>query len=261
LSETLMLDQCTASAFNGTCNMGGLTGFMYALIRNSHLPPVQINPRQLRVMGGSNMDGLGDAHIYVPVQWSYNGPLMYWSIESSTMQGSAGQPTCFYGQNPTGGWGGGLGFTLGTDCNWGTGGSANQLQFPVNLRSGKKDLKDISGSKFENALDWCYVGMIVDGGVNTGFTPTTANYGYVASITSPGDGTALWLNIVWLNGSKPTTGTIHLHRNRRLNFVNVTLGTAGGVTTTWLDPGFTNTNAPGHATYGWPAGLPPQFQT
>jgi hypothetical protein len=33
------------------------------------------------------------------------------------------------------------------------------------------------------------------------------------------------------------------------------------VTTGWLDPGFTQTNAPGHAVYGWPAGLPPQYQT
>jgi len=250
LCETLVIDNCTASAFNGTICIGGSTGFLYLLIRNSHLPPLQICPRQLRVMGGSKIDALGDAHICCPLGWGYNGPLMYWSVENSTLQGSSRQPTCFWQQNPSGGWGHGLGFTLGTDCHWGTGSAASQLRFPVNLAG---------GSKFENALDWCYAGMIVDAG--TGFTPTTANYGYVSSVTSPGDGSALWLNVVWVNGTKPTSGTIHLHRNRRLNFVNVTLGTAGGVTTGWLDPGFTQTNAPGHAVYGWPAGLPPQIKT
>jgi len=238
ICETLVIDNCTASAFNGTIYIGGATGLLYFLIRNSHLPPLQICPRQLRVMG-STLDALGDAHLYVPLNVGYNGALMYWSVENSTMQGSSGQPTCFYAQNPAGGWGRGLGFTLGADCKWGKRSAASQLQFPVNLAG---------GSKFENALDWCYPGMIVDAG--TGFTPTTANYGYVSSVTSPGDGSALWLNVVWVNGTKPTSGTIHLHRNRRLNFVNVTLGTAGGVTTGWLDPGFTQTNAPGHAVYG-----------
>jgi len=264
ICETIVIDNCAASAYNGTISVNEATGVLYLLIRGGHLPALSINPRQLRILGDALIDALGDSTLFVPINSSYNGPLMYWSVESSTLRGSRGQPTCFYQQSPSGGWGGGLGFTLGTDCNWGTGESANQLQFPVNAPAGgKKRARGglTSGSKFENALDWCYAGMIVDGGGNTGFTPTTANYGYVASITSPGDGSALWLNVVWVNGTKPTSGTIHLHRCRRLNFVNVTLGTAGGVTTTWLDPGFTNTNAPGHATYGWPAGLPPQFQT
>jgi hypothetical protein len=254
ISETMFIDNCSASVYNGSIRINEVTGFLYLLIRNSHMPALSINPRQLRIMGNSLIDATGDTTLYAPVSWSYNGPLMYWSLENSTVQGSSGNHNWINAQNPSGGWGGGFGFTLGTDCNWGTGTPpATTLVFPVGG----------SGSKFENALDWCYAGMIVDGGGNTGFTPTTSNYnyGYVASISSPGDGTALWLNVVWVNGTKPTTGTVHLHRNRRLNFTNMTLGNAGGVTTTWADPGFTNTNAPGHATYGWPAGLPPQFQT
>ena len=138
------------------------------------------------------------------------------------------------------------GLRLGTDCKW----NAGTLVFPSST---------VGGSQFENMLVKVFPGMIVS--ADNGRTPTTANYGYISSISSPGDGTAVWLNVTWVNGTRPASGTLWLHRWRRLEFTNVRLGTAGGVTTTWRDPGFTNTNAPGHAIYGWPAGLPPQFQT
>ena len=246
LSETVMLDRCASAAFNGTCDYSSATSFMYMLIRNSHLAPMQISPRQLRVMGGSNIDALGDTYFYVPFTFSYNGPCMCWSVENSTLQGSSATPFWAWAQNPKIGTQTTMGFRLGTDCHW----NAGTLVFPSST---------VNGSQFENMLVKVFPGMIVS--ADNGMTTTTANYGYISSISSPGDGTAVWLNVTWVNGTRPTSGTIWLHRWRRLTFTNVTLGTAGGVTTTWRDPGFTNTNAPAHATYGWPAGLPPQFQT
>jgi hypothetical protein len=224
LSEMLVIDNSANTAFNGSIWNSSATSYMYYLVRNSHLSPLVISPRQLRVMGGSTIDALNDSHMNVPLPLtSYQGPIMDFSFENCTLQASSGVPAWTWPQNPQIGTQTTMGFVLGIDCNWGTGGNANRLQFPSNT-------SQVGNNQFENMLVKVFPGMIVL--ADNGKTPTTANYGYIASISSPGDGSAAWLNIVWVYGTKPTSGTLWLHRWRRLNWVNVTLGTAGGVRTT-----------------------------
>jgi hypothetical protein len=250
LIEMVVIDGCNINPLGNTAELQGGTGVEYVMIRNSHVGSINLGARQLRAFGGSNVDATGDTIEFVPIaSFQAYGPIMAWAFDSSTVQAENAPPGNYwaYPQNPAGN----SAYTLGTDCSWGTGTPpATTLVFPLGG----------SNSKFERALS-SFEGMIVDGNGNSGNTPITANCGYVSKVYSPGDGSALWLDVVWLNGSKPISGTIHLHRWRRLRFNNVTLGKAGGVTTKWQDPGFTNTNAPGHATYGWPAGLPPQYRT
>jgi hypothetical protein len=221
---------------------------MYVLYRNSHISPIIMSPRQMRVIGGS-FDALGDNFLQVPISYSYNGALMYVDFQNVTLQGSSAAPEWAFAQNPLIGTGTTMGFTIGTDCTWGTGTPpAGTLVFPKST---------VGNSQFENALVKVYTGMIVSW--DNGKTPTTANYGYITKVYAPSDKSAMWLDITVLNGSKPLSGTIWLHRWRRSNWSSVTLGTAGGVTTGWVDSGYEKTTQPGHATYGFPAGLPPPY--
>jgi hypothetical protein len=74
-------------------------------------------------------------------------------------------------------------------------------------------------------------------------------------MSSPGDGTALWLNIVWVMGVKPTTGKLWLIQFRRLYFAQANTLTTG---TSWASPGFTKETAPGCETgWGFPSGYSP----
>jgi hypothetical protein len=125
---------------------------------------------------------------------------------------------------------------IGTNATW----NSNQLRIPQ------------SYANFQPWLIWSTVGSIlslVAGG------PFTTNWGYVSGCTSPGDGTALWLNVVWVNGVKPTSGTLWLQRRRRLYFAGGNTLTAG---TKWASPKFAKETATGHET-GWdfPSGYPP----
>src|SRR5215469_2426589 len=250
LSEMIVLDNVTSGAFNGTEDWSSASSFMYVLYRGCHVTPIIMSTRQLRVLN-STIDALGDNFLQVPVSFQFNGAIIAWDFENSTVQGSSAAPHWVFAQNPQTGTGTTMGQVLGTDCSWGTGTPpATTLVFPSST---------VSGSQFENAMVKVAPGMIISTG--TGLTPITTNWGYITKVYSPGDGTAMWLDVTWQNGSKPTAGgtTLWFHRWHRLTWTNVTLGTAGGVTTTWLDPGFPATSASPNASYGPPTGLPSQY--
>jgi hypothetical protein len=82
--------------------------------------------------------------------------------------------------------------TLGTQATW----SSNQLQIPRG-----------TAANFERWLINSGAGAILS---TSAGGPFTTNWGYISSVSSPGDGTALWLNVTWVNGTKPTSGTLWL---------------------------------------------------
>jgi hypothetical protein len=247
LVEIVVIDGCNVSPLGNTAELQGGTGVEYVMIRGSHVGSINLGARQFRAIGGSNIDATGDTIEFVPIaSFQAYGPIMSWAFNGSTVQAENASPSNYwiYPQNPSGN----SAYTLGTDCSWGTGTPpATTLVFPVGG----------SNSKFERALS-SYEGIVIDGNGNSGNTPISTNWGYVTKIYSPGDGTAMWMDVTWVNGSKPTSGTIHLHRWRSLAFTSMTFGSANHGTI-WADAGFFKTNAPGNATYGFPAGLPAPY--
>jgi|SRR5690348_1777588 hypothetical protein len=112
-----------------------------------------------------------------------------------------------------------------------------------------------SFGNFEQWLIWTTPGTIVS---TNSQPPYTTNWGYVASATSPGDGTALWLNVVWVNGTTPTSGTLYLRRFRRLYFDQ---GNTFNPGTIWASPGAVKETAPGwEAGWSFPTGRPGQYE-
>ncbi len=108
-------------------------------------------------------------------------------------------------------------------------------------------------SHFQDWLINSYKGGIV--AIN-GLGPITANWGYIDSVTSDGAGGALWLNIVWVNGVKPTSGTIDIAAaaGRRL-FMESTCSFTGALS--YADAKFAKQTAtPFGASWDFPSGAP-----
>jgi hypothetical protein len=226
LSETIVFDGCK------TARIGGGTGYLYWLSRNTTHAPLQISPRQFRCLN-STIDATGDTYFNVPFSIAYNGPLMYCHFSASTFKRGANQsywtwPGDSDPANPNT-----PRIQIGVDATW----SGNRLIIPRTF------------AHFQDWLAGIYEGAIIP----TTKPPITANWGYISNLTSPGDGSAIWADIVWVNGVKPTSGFIYLGcKYRRLLFVSNNVFAPG---TTWSDPGFLKETGPG-VSYDFPAGYP-----
>jgi hypothetical protein len=233
--------ECETITFDGGVNApyatAGTTGFDYVLFRNHHAGLIQVSPRQLRGIT-TWFDGSADGSSYVngkafgaEVTVSYNGPLGFWEF------GSAG--ACQFSRGLDTRWmypgGTDASLVIGTDATW----NGNQLRIPKTFAS------------FQQWLIWTTVGTVL---ALTNVPPYAVNWGYVSRCTSPGDGSALWLNVVWVNGSKPTSGRLYLRRARRLFFAS---GNTLNKGCTWASPKFLKETATGCET-GWyfPTGYP-----
>jgi hypothetical protein len=239
LIETILMD----SGDDSTQGCTGATGVQYLLIRNHHMGSLSLSPRQLRGIN-SNFDGSIVSAYGCPVTMQYQGPLMYWDFGSAgacqfTHCGTSGRWTwAFNNTNDA------ARLVVGRNANW----SGNQLRIPSTYSNG-------GTANFETWLSWSFPGAIVS---TNSAPPFSTNWGYVQSATSPMDGSAVWLNIVWVNGTKPTSGmTIYMFRRRRLFFAS---GNTLNSSTTWVSPGFFKETATGHES-GWnfPVGNPPAF--
>jgi hypothetical protein len=125
---------------------------------------------------------------------------------------------------------------IGTDATW----SGNRLILPSSF------------TKFDDWLNALYEGVIL---TTTG-EPQPSSWGYVSNLTSPGDGTAIWADVVWVAGTKPLSGELHPNgRYRQLNFDS---DNKFASTMKWLDPCFMKeTIPPGLGpSYGFPSGYP-----
>jgi hypothetical protein len=88
-----------------------------------------------------------------------------------------------------------------------------------------------------------------------GTPPYTSNWGYVADMSSPGDRSALWLNIVWVDGPRPTAGK--LYANGRFRELRIDPDCAFVSPSSYHDPGFSKqTVAPFGVNRDWPVGYP-----
>lgn len=232
-SETLFLDNTTLDG------LGGVTGFSYCCFRNSTatnsgIDPntIQISPRQFRSIG-SKFDARNSTS--PPYNFSFNGPNWYLDFKSTIFTGAVGNIWTYGGSSFSP-------LTFGAAGNW----SGTQLQIPV------------ASGNFEAWLINSYAGAIVAVTANA-LGPITANWGYVSSVTSPGDGTALWLNITWVQGSKPTTGSIDIvgARFRRL-FMESTCSFTGSLV--YNDARMSKqTTTPFQASWGFPSGYPAPY--
>jgi hypothetical protein len=79
------------------------------------------------------------------------------------------------------------------------------------------------------------------------------------NLTSPGDGSALWADVVWVAGTRPISGNIYPNgRFRRLNFEADNVFVAP---MSWHDPSFMKQTIPPALgpSYGFPAAHPLQY--
>lgn len=226
ISETLVIDNCTTDTF------GGATGFSYVLVRNTHATCWQVSPRQLRILGCNFTPGTNTT-LHLPLTFAYNGPIMHVDIQNTIWgpnTAESGSNTWTYAGNPD------TPARVGIDATW----SGNRLIIP----------RSFAG--FQDWLVSLYEGAIIS---LTGVGPVTSNWGYVTTLSAPSDASALWLDIAWVNGAKPTSGNVYSSRGRRLNFAGNSFVAPMG----WADPKFFRETSP-QRTYGFPAGYPAAMQ-
>jgi hypothetical protein len=227
LSEMLIFDGCT------TATLDAATGFLYWLSRNTSHGCVQISPHQFRALN-TIFDPAGDTFFNWPVTTTFNGPIWYFDIKGCTFKPNVTNLTLNWTPDGHPNSQSNVPVVIGTDATW----FGNQLRIPRSF------------ANFEVWLTTAYAGLILS---VAGTAPVSANWGYVSNVTSPGDGTALWLDVVWVNGSKPLSGNIYpIGRFQRLDFANNTFVAPMA----WGDPQFVSERAAPNANWDFPAGYP-----
>ena len=165
--------------------------------------------------------------IHVPFSIAYNGPLMYYHFSGSTFIAASVKT---------------IGHGRGFDPA-----NPNTPRFIRSMQPGAATAVIPDVCHFQDWLVGIYEGAII----TTTKPPITANWGYISNLTSPHDGSAIWADIVWVNGAKPTSGFIYRGcKVRRLLFASNNVFAPG---TRWSDPGFLKETGPG-VSYGFPAG-------
>lgn len=214
------------------------TGVQFFLTRLCTHGCVQLSPRQL-LAKGSSFDARGDTFLQTPFSTTAQGPLMDYRF----MPFNATATKFFSGGQNSGVWtfaGNTLSdpAIIGTNVTW----SGNRLFIPT------------AYAKFTLWEESIYEGMILYQ-VNTSAFPVVTNWGYVSTLSSPGDGTGIYANVVWVHGTKPTTGNLYPNARGRVLVVDpTTVFTAPCV---WADPMFVAEHtAPFGPSYTFPTGYP-----
>jgi hypothetical protein len=225
--ETLYFLNCT------TRDLAQATGAQYVLVRGGSYGSLGImSPRQLRMLNATSMNGPAYG---VNVSLGHNGPCMFYDYQGNTfLKGSAGHSANIWTwQAQPYGHG-----EIGPELTWG-GSDGLLLVIPRSF------------GKFDDWLVAVHVGMIL---TTNGEPPAgSGSWGYISALSSPGDGTAIWAQVVWPGGSKPTSGALYPNgRYRRVNFAGNTFGPG----LQWNDPKFFHQNAPGFTSYSLPVGYP-----
>jgi hypothetical protein len=206
LCETLVLDKC-----NFTDILGGTTGYQYLLMRDTTTCCIQISPRQFRCLN-SKLNATGDTNYAVPFSAAYNGALWEYEFTGVNFVAAGSQKT----------W------------TWPGNGHITPLRLYASSWSGNRLIIPRSFSAFEDWLVWLYEGTTV----MTGTTPLSpGNYGRVDRLYAPANGSAIWADVTWIKGTKPTSGNLYImdHGVRKLIWGTGTQVTGGG---SWCDPWF-----------------------
>ncbi|MEA2780596.1 MAG: hypothetical protein QOK29_2140, partial [Rhodospirillaceae bacterium] len=183
LIETLIYDGVTA----GETVEG--TGVELLLVRNSRTGPMKISPRQLRAIN-STFDATTDTYLWYPIGWAYFGPILSAEFQGATFRinPTNADTRVMPGMGPAS-------LTIGRDASW----SGSRLIIPIDSRA------------FQNWEVWLFEGMIITAG------RASPNWGVVRTLSSPPDGSATWVDIQWMAGTKPTQGTLYANRAHSLS--------------------------------------------
>jgi hypothetical protein len=168
--------------------IGGATGVEFVLVRDSTIDPIQVSPRQLRVLRTS-IDGTHNTHLWYPVTFAYNGQVLDAEFESTSLtinptnSDHRVMPAIQRGEA-----------RIGTDVHW-------QDDVMVVPRS---------SAVFLDWQVWLFEGAVVRDAAHRG------SWGIVRRLSSPGDGTAIWAHFQWMAGTRPTSGTVSFSRGYRV---------------------------------------------
>jgi hypothetical protein len=234
LIATLICDGVTSG------EIGGATGVDLYFMRNSTSAPMQVSPRQLRIVD-STIDATNNRHFWYPLTWAYNGPILSVELQGATIRRDsqiAPGDDRRIAPSLTPSF-----VTIGTDAAW----QGTRLVIPRD------------SPKFLDWEVWLFEGMILC--AETG----PADWGIVRRIHSPGDGSAIWAKIEWMAGTKPTSGKVGVSKGHslRIDSRSKIVGTLAWVPGDgrWGsgDGGFMRQQVPfaaGRSTHGFPAGYP-----
>ena len=166
--------------------IGGATGVELYLMRNSTSAPLQISPRQFRAIN-STIDATGDRYFWYPITWAYNGPILSFELRGTTLRvnPTPGDTRVMPSIKPSM-------LVLGRDASW----SGDRLSISSN------------SVVFLDWEVWLFEGMIV-------YT-RPGSWGVVRRLSSSPDGSAVWADVQWMAGEKPTTGELHAGRGHSL---------------------------------------------
>ena len=206
LMSQFVIDDCQ---FSGV--VGGATGVQYFLMRNSMTRCIQVSPRQLRCIN-SEIDATGDTSYGVPFSGAYNGPMWEYEFTGTNFVAAGGQKT----------WA------------WPGNSSITGLPLSASSWSGNRVIIPRSFGAFQDWLVWLYEGTMV----MTGTSPLSpGNYGRVDRLYAPADGSAIWADVTWIQGTKPTSGNLYPldHGARKLIWGAGTQVSGDG---SWADPWF-----------------------
>jgi hypothetical protein len=108
------------------------------------------------------------------------------------------------------------------------------LRLSASSWSGNRLIIPRSFSAFQDWLVWLYEGTMVMTGTSS-LSPS--NYGRVDRLYAAANGSAIWADVTWIKGTKPTSGNLYTmnHGVRKLIWGTGTQVTGGG---DWCDPWF-----------------------
>lgn len=204
LCDMLVYNECDLQSY-----IGGCTGITYMLTRNSRLYPVQCSARQVRDIG-STVEAHGDSHFGVCWGATYQGPCLEREFNGTKFVANGNPPQWSWSSDPV-----------------------DALPLSASSWQGNKLIIPRSFGRFESWLVWLHEGMML-------FTGPKVNdprsYGRVEKIYAPADGSALWADVTWLKGTKPTSGNLNIPQKglRHLRWLPGTAITAGN----WADPSY-----------------------
>ena len=208
LSGTLTFDGCKQEDTGRYIQ--GATGFDEVIMKDCDFNSISVSPRKLTVID-SVLDSRGNTAFYVPCNWAFNGPVLEASFTGTDFVCSTpAQATCFYSSAPV-----------------------HPLPLSAGSWQGNKLIIPRSFGGFEPWLVWLYEGIMLFTG---GSVDKPGSYGRVAKIYAPADGSALWLDVDWLVGTKPTNGNLNVpqHGLRKMIWGAGTAISVGK----WLDPSY-----------------------
>ena len=207
---------------------GGATGIELYFMRDLTSAPMQISPPQFRAIN-STIDATNDRYLWYPITWAYNGPVLSVELQGTSLRinptnsDTRVMPSIKH-----------LELILGRDGSW----------------SGERLIISSNSPMFLDWQVWLFEGMIVYG--------EFGSWGIVRRLSSAPDGSAVWADIQWMAGVKPTGGQLQAGRGHCLTIDGKSKldgGDAWGATC----GGFMRQTLPsdfGAGSYDFPTGYP-----